>query len=178
MLSWWMLILLGIYFIICFLMMGVILIQSGKGGGLSSLGSSAGGITDALGATGLEKTLNKVTTGIAIAFGLFAMGLSILGSMRARSPSDTVLGATHPQIEQTIPGTTLPPIGLDGTPGESPGALLDPVEPLAPDASAPSGTLPPVPEASAGTDPAAPDAAPAAPAPAVPDPADPAAPDG
>lgn len=170
MLNWWMLILLGIYFIICFLMMGVILIQSGKGGGLSSLGSSAGGITDALGATGLEKTLNKVTTGIAIAFGLFAVGLSILGSVRARSPSDTVLGTTQSSLGQVIPTVPVAPIDLEGASGDSLGVSLDPVAPLVPDASELSGTLPPVPEASAG---AAPDAVPADPAPA-----DPATPEG
>lgn len=163
MLNWWMLLLLGIYFIICFLMMGVILIQSGKGGGLSSLGSSAGGITDALGATGLEKTLNKVTTGIAIAFGLFAVGLSILGSIRARSESDTVLGASAAPIERVIPTAPVAPIDLEGAPGDSTGALSDPIAPLAPIGSE---TLPPVPEASTG---AAPDAATEEPAPAAPE---------
>lgn len=78
--AWWVWPLLALYFFICFLLMGVILIQSGKGGGLSSLGSAAGGISDALGATGAEKTLNKITTGIAVGFMVLAIFLSIFGA--------------------------------------------------------------------------------------------------
>src|SRR5690606_10245550 len=79
MLTWWMIILLFIYVVICFLLMGAILLQSGKGGGLSSLAGAGGGIGDAIGATGAEKTMNKITTGVAVSFMLMAILLSLLG---------------------------------------------------------------------------------------------------
>lgn len=79
MLTWWMVILLIIYVIICFLLMGAILLQSGKGGGLSSLASAGGGLTDAIGATGAEKTMNKITTAVAVGFMVMAIVLSLLG---------------------------------------------------------------------------------------------------
>lgn len=79
MLTWWMVILLIIYVVICFLLMGAILLQSGKGGGLSSLASASGGLSEAIGATGAEKTMNKITTAVAVSFMLLAIILSLLG---------------------------------------------------------------------------------------------------
>lgn len=46
----------------------VVLIQSGKGGGLSGLVGAGTSLGDSLGATGAEKTLNRWTSYCAIAF--------------------------------------------------------------------------------------------------------------
>lgn len=46
----------------------VVLVQSGKGGGLSGLVGAGSGLGDTLGATGAEKTLNRWTTYAAVGF--------------------------------------------------------------------------------------------------------------
>jgi preprotein translocase subunit SecG len=84
MLTWWMIILLFVYVVICILLMVAILLQSGKGGGLSSL-ASGGGIADAIGSTGAERTMNKVTTFVAVSFMLMAILLSLLGAYRSQN---------------------------------------------------------------------------------------------
>jgi protein translocase SecG subunit len=79
-------IMLIVYVFACAVLIFVILIQSGdKGGGLSSLGASNQGISDALGATGAEKTLNKWTTWCACTFILLAIVLSYAVGVQARS---------------------------------------------------------------------------------------------
>ena len=184
MVPWWLIImLLLVYFVICLLLMGVILIQSGKGGGLSSLGSSSSGISDALGATSAEKTLNKITTGIAVSFMVLAIILSIFGSRvtgGAAIPDDlfdgpaagaaipigtgattgVTTGATPPGA---IPIQALPPeVQADASVLDSlsvgrtqPGTPAGGVTqiPMPPDVSAPS---PPVPDEPVPGDPAAP----------------------
>ncbi|HPS03651.1 MAG TPA: preprotein translocase subunit SecG, partial [Candidatus Sumerlaeota bacterium] len=49
----------------------VVLVQSGKGGGLSGLVSAGSTLGDTLGATGAEKTLNRWTTYCAVGFIVF-----------------------------------------------------------------------------------------------------------
>ncbi len=46
----------------------VVLVQSGKGGGLSGLVGAGSSLGDTLGATGAEKTLNRWTTYAALGF--------------------------------------------------------------------------------------------------------------
>ena len=74
-----------IYTMACCFLIFVILVQSGKGGGLSTLGSASQGISDALGATGAERTLTRMTTWSAVLFMVLAIMLS-LGGGRALKP--------------------------------------------------------------------------------------------
>lgn len=123
MLTWWMVILLIIYIIICFLLMGAILLQSGKGGGLSSLAGGSSGLSDAIGATGAEKMMNKVTTGVAISFMLMAILLSLLGRYQGGAEQSEVFGegdgAAAPVVDEM-------PVQDEGAPDEVP---MDPVIP-------------------------------------------------
>jgi preprotein translocase subunit SecG len=92
-----MIILLFIYVVICMLLMIAILLQSGKGGGLSSLASGGGGgIADAIGATGAERTMNKLTTGIAVSFMLMAILLSVLGAYRSQNGQSEIFSGAPP----------------------------------------------------------------------------------
>jgi len=99
-----------IYTAACLFLIFVILIQSGKGGGLSSLGSSSQGISEALGATGAERTLNKLTTWSAVAFMVLAILLSLAGGQLAHQRSAAALPeATAPNQPLTQPGANLAP---------------------------------------------------------------------
>lgn len=114
MLTWWMIILLLIYVAICFMLMGAILLQSGKGGGLSSLAGGSSGLSDAIGATGAEKMMNKITTGVAVGFMLMAILLSLLGRYGNNGSRSEVFGegagAAAPPLaeEMAIPGEMAP----------------------------------------------------------------------
>lgn len=74
----WLTILIIGYFFITILLVLVILMQSGKGGGLSGL-AGATPLADAFGATGAEKTLKRWTTYLATAFFILSIGLTLIG---------------------------------------------------------------------------------------------------
>lgn len=102
--GWGVYILLFIYTIACVFLIGVILLQSGdKGGGLSSLGASSQGLSDALGATGVEKTFNKLTTIAASLFIILAVVLSFIISGTVRD-SDQILDSGVMQSAPISPG--------------------------------------------------------------------------
>lgn len=180
-----------IYLMVCLALIFVILIQSGKGGGLSSLGQGASGMGDALGSTSAERTLTKFTTTTAILFMVLAITISLLGSKRDKNREAALLfknaeatkAAAVPAAGET-PGA--PPAGEPAAdsnaslPPVAPGAQLNDLltnEP-APAAPAPAAEVPaaaPATEAPAAPAPAAEAPPAAAPAPAEPAPAAPAA---
>ena len=68
------------YVLVCGFLILVVLLQSGKGGGLSGLLSGGGGLSDSFGASGAEKTLGNWTTYCAIAFLVVSLALTLLGA--------------------------------------------------------------------------------------------------
>ena len=136
MLTWWMIILLIIYVLICFMLMAAILLQSGKGGGLSSLAGGSSGLSDAIGATGAERMMNKITTGVAVGFMLMAILLSLLGRYGDNGSRSEVLGgaegAAAPMAEEMpVPGEMAPDeVPLDPViPAEAPELPMEPATP-------------------------------------------------
>lgn len=155
--SWFFLIiLLGLYTFACCVLIFVILIQSGKGGGLSSLGSASSGLTEALGATGAEKTLNRLTTWCAAGFMILAVIISLYAThMMPQGGTRTLLG--NPAQTQGAPQAPLganpgrtAPAGQPAAPGAAPAASA----PVAPAQQAP--VAPPAAQPQAPTSPAAP----------------------
>lgn len=131
--SLWLIPVLLIYFIVCILLMGIILLQSGKGGGLSTLGSAAGGISDALGATGAEKTLNKITTGIAVGFMVLAIILSIAGSTGTGGDAGEELFGDQPAVPAaTAPGAPAPGAQIQQPPAAGQPATTNQLDALPP----------------------------------------------
>jgi preprotein translocase subunit SecG len=159
-------IMLILYTIACFVLIFVILIQSGKGGGLSSLGSASQGLSEALGATGAEKTLNRLTTWCAAGFVILALMLSIVG--KHTFGNRTLIGKGTPAAQQS------PQAPVGANPGKNVPAQA-PAAPAAPatGATAPAKTVPASP-AKPGPVSAVPQAAPAAKGPSAPIPASPA----
>lgn len=166
--SWlFLIILLGLYTFACCVLIFVILIQSGKGGGLSSLGSASSGLTEALGATGAEKTLNRLTTWCAAGFMVLAVIISLYAThMLPQGGEQPILG----NPTQSTQGAPQAP--LAGNPGQpapagqpaTPGAAVPAAPGAAPSAPAPAATQQaPAPAAQAPA-PAATQQAPATPA--------------
>jgi len=107
---WYFWILLVIYFGVCIFLVLVILLQAGKGGGLSSLMGGGGGLADQLGATSAERTLSKMTTYCAIAFGFLAIALAIIGARHAHDDSilEQIERRQQQQVEQTVDAEAAP----------------------------------------------------------------------
>lgn len=99
----------------------VILLQSGKGGGLAAMG---GGVTATEGILAGRQATTVLTRATWISGGIFmglALVLSILSS-RAQQPQSILLDAiqqTAPAPEPILPGLTDPPVGEPGTTGGS-----------------------------------------------------------
>ncbi|HUT26395.1 MAG TPA: preprotein translocase subunit SecG [Sumerlaeia bacterium] len=88
-------ILLGIVLVLwlsaCAVLVLVILVQSGKGGGLSGLVGAGTTLGDQLGATGAEKTLNRWTSYCAIGFLVLGILLVLMSNaVYQRGPLDDV----------------------------------------------------------------------------------------
>lgn len=104
----------------CLFLILTILLQSGKGGGLSSLGSggAGGALSDTLGQTGAEKTLAKATSWTAGVFLLLSVILTIFGAERENSGAALLGGEV-----QGIPAPATAPAGAPGAAGSTaPGA--------------------------------------------------------
>lgn len=123
-------ILVPLYFLACIILIAVILIQSGKGGGLSSLGAASQGISDAFGTTGAEKTLNKGTTYAAVGFMVIAILITLIG--RFQTGDTTILGDTRPAAS----GQQTP--GAGGAPATAPAGAGQAAQPVQPESPAPA----------------------------------------
>ena len=113
-------ILILVYVLVCGFLILVVLLQSGKGGGLSGLLSGGGGLSDTFGASGAEKTLSRWTTYCAIAFLVISLSLTLLGARHFQKslfpdefPEETPLppsaqvtpAQVTPRSEETTPGS-------------------------------------------------------------------------
>ena len=72
-----------IFVIVCIMLMGIILLQSSKTGGM---GTAMGGqaINTAFGGQGADKLLVRITTGLAIAFMVLAMTIGMMDNPASR----------------------------------------------------------------------------------------------
>ncbi len=82
-----------IHVVVCFLMIGAILLQAGKG---AEIGAAFGGSSQTVfGSRGPGTFLSKVTVAAAIIFMLTSLGLAVMS--RDRSVSSTVIDLDKPQ---------------------------------------------------------------------------------
>jgi preprotein translocase subunit SecG len=90
-----------IHVMVCFLMIGAILLQSGKG---AEIGASFGGSSQTVfGSRGPANFLSKFTVVVAAIFMLTSFGLAILAKDRAFS--STVIDLNKKESSQTAPET-------------------------------------------------------------------------
>jgi preprotein translocase subunit SecG len=94
--------LIVVHVMVCFLMVGAILLQSGKG---AEIGASFGGSSQTVfGSRGPANFLSKFTVVVAAIFMLTSLGLAILAKERAFS--STVIDLNKKETPQTAPGTS------------------------------------------------------------------------
>jgi preprotein translocase subunit SecG len=121
--------LLVVHIVSCFIMVAVILLQSGKG---AEIGAAFGGSSQTLfGSRGAATFLSKVTVGTAAVFMLTALSLAVLS--KERSVASSV-------IELQQPGAQSLPAGSAPLGGEPPSSGSSPTEKQTmPEGNSPSG---------------------------------------
>ena len=103
------------YLLVCLFLIIVVLMQEGKGGGISGLVSGASPLSDSLGAHGAEHTLRTWTKYSAIAFMVLAIMLTILGPRLLRRGGDDLTGQLPATPPPATTSTGLPPgVEIDG----------------------------------------------------------------
>jgi preprotein translocase subunit SecG len=147
-----------IHVLVCVFLIGVILLQGGRGGLSETLG---GGTAQSLFGGQVANVLTKVTAGVATVFVVTCLSLAYLSTMRGRSVIE--------QVPMLTPDTLPLPPGVQSQTRSVPMTVES--EPAAPDAmteSAPADAAPTPPAGDASPAPAAstPDATPPTPAPA------------
>ena len=83
-----------IFVIVCMLLMGIILLQSSKTGGMGAA-MGGGAINTAFGGQGADKLLVKITSGLAVAF----MGLAIIIGMM-KNPASRIDYSNEPTLSR------------------------------------------------------------------------------
>jgi preprotein translocase subunit SecG len=112
-----------LHVLMCFAIIGIVLLQSGKGADIGSAFGGAGSQA-VFGSMGTPTLLGKITTGVAIVFTLTSFSLALLGGERAssviREPAAATTPATPPPAAPTppapapaapAPATPTPPAG-------------------------------------------------------------------
>lgn len=116
---------IGIHVLICGLLIVVVLLQSGKGGGLAGAFGGAGGIGAVFGGQSAATFLTKATRYLAIAFMLTSLVLALMvrGTIGVGTIERGLMergAAPASGVEGTVPpGET--PSALPGTEGGEPG---------------------------------------------------------
>lgn len=112
-------IVLTIHLILALVLIGVVLLQRSEGGGLG-IGGGGGGGGGAMSGRSAATALGKVTWGLAIAFIITSMTLTILATRNSQSDSVIErLGVEATDVEQIplpsgLDGNLLPPSTDDG----------------------------------------------------------------
>ncbi len=110
-----------IHVLACFGIIGIVLLQSGKGADIGSAFGGAGSQA-VFGSMGTPTLLGKITTGIAIVFTLTSFTLAIMGGERGSSV-----------VREAAP----PPVSAPATPA-APAAPAAPTAPASPTPPAPA----------------------------------------
>jgi preprotein translocase subunit SecG len=96
-------VLIPLYIIVCLFLIGVVLLQQGKGADLAGAFGVGSGSQAAFGARSATTLLHKLTAGAFVAFIVFSLALSILQSRGGKS---SVVAGVQPKAP--APATALP----------------------------------------------------------------------
>jgi preprotein translocase subunit SecG len=95
----------------CFAIIGIVLLQAGKGADIGSAFGGAGSQA-VFGSMGTPTLLGKITTGVAILFTLTSFSLALLGGERSssvvREPAPITAPAATPSAPATNPAPATP----------------------------------------------------------------------
>ena len=96
-----------IFVLVCFMLMGIILLQSSKTGGM---GTAMGGqaINTAFGGHGADKLLVRITSGLAVAFMVLAITIGMMDNPASRIDfSNKPTLSRNEGVENNVPATAV-----------------------------------------------------------------------
>jgi len=129
---------LGIHLIVCLGLVGVVLLQSGKGGGLT--GGTFGGATQTVfGGRGATDFITRATIGLGIAFFLTSLSLALMSSGNGTARTRSIMQEQARKAASTQQSSTTAPV--PGSQQSGPGAVPSAV-PLGAPAGAPAAPAP------------------------------------
>jgi preprotein translocase subunit SecG len=102
-----------VHVLMCFAIIGIVLLQSGKGADIGSAFGGAGSQA-VFGSMGTPTLLGKITTGVAIVFTLTSFSLALLGGERSGSVVREPAPVTAPA--PTAPSSPAPPESAPAAP--------------------------------------------------------------
>jgi preprotein translocase subunit SecG len=115
-----------VHVLACFAIIGIVLLQSGKGADIGSAFGGAGSQA-VFGSMGTPTLLGKITTGIAIVFTITSFTLAILGGERATSViREAAPPATAPAPASPTPASPAPAAPAAPTPDPATPAPANP----------------------------------------------------
>ena len=132
----WMTLILVVQLLSALVMIGLVLIQHGKGAdmGASFGGGSSGSL---FGATGSANFLSRSTAACATVFFVCTLALAYLSNVGgSRAPTSSTV------LDQLAPAASAPPAIPGDVPGAIPAAPSEKAAGVAPTASAPAGAIP------------------------------------
>lgn len=98
-----------IHLIVAFVLIGLVLIQDSKGGGLG-IGGGGGGSNSLLGAAGAQTLASKATRWIAVFFAITCISLTMMTAQQSKSVLDSApLPAAAPGATPSAPATETAP---------------------------------------------------------------------
>jgi preprotein translocase subunit SecG len=123
--------LLSIHLIVCLCLVAVILVQSGKGGGLA--GGAFGGATQTVfGGRGATDFITRATVVLGVLFFVTSLSLALLttrGTTSSRSVVSEAAKRATTSAPPSLPTGTAPPAGGLQTPAPAPAKPLAPATP-------------------------------------------------
>jgi len=108
----WSILLTLVHVVVALILIGVVLLQTGKRADLAGA-FGGGGSQTVFGTRGAATLLSKITTGAAIAFMLTSLGLSLVGSKSKGAPGGSVL-PDEPPAAVSVPAPTAAPVAPTG----------------------------------------------------------------
>jgi preprotein translocase subunit SecG len=145
-------VILMIHILVCFALMAVVLMQSGKGRGLAGAFGGGGGNQTLFGGRGAVDFLGKATWVLGAAFMLTSLTLAILsGGTAKKAVSDSLIkkqAATAPAMPGGAPSGS-PEQAPAGSPASAPGGAA-PVQPAGATAQPAQGARPATPPPGGG----------------------------
>jgi preprotein translocase subunit SecG len=93
-----------LHVLMCFAIIGIVLMQSGKGADIGSAFGGAGSQA-VFGSMGTPTVVGKITTVVAILFTVTSFTLALLGGERASSVVREPASATAPAVTPSAPGS-------------------------------------------------------------------------
>jgi preprotein translocase subunit SecG len=98
-----------VHVLMCFAIIAIVLLQSGKGADIGSAFGGAGSQA-VFGSMGTPTLLGKITTGVAIVFTLTSFSLALLGGERSSSVVREPAPVTAPAVPEPATPATSPPV--------------------------------------------------------------------